>query len=90
MSICAVVVSKRVRGLVWTGVLSSRRLTITYETRKMVCPLCQHELVPARYFGNRVFQHDVMKLDYVNNFWVPLYENGERVWCEAPDLKGAW
>jgi len=60
---------------------------ITYEKRKMLCPLCQHELEPMRYFGKKVFQKDPNKSDYVANFWSPLYEDGEQVWFSAPDLQ---
>ena len=87
MSISACVIRRRVRGFVWFGTLSSRRLHITYVTRKLLCPLCKHELEPARYFGSEVFQHNPMKSDYKTNFWMPLKENGEIVWFLAPDLR---
>jgi hypothetical protein len=87
MSISACVVKSRVRGFVWFGSLSYRRLHITYESRKLLCPLCKHELQPARYFGSKVFQHDPVKSDYKTNFWMPLKENGEIVWFLAPDLE---
>jgi hypothetical protein len=87
MIISACVVKSRVRGFVWFGSLSYRRLHITYESRKVLCPLCKYELEPARYFGSKVFQHDPMKSDYETNFWASLYENGECVWLLAPDLK---
>lgn len=87
MSISACVVKSRVRGFVWFGSLSYRRLHITYESRKLLCPLCKHELESARYFGSEVFQHDPMKSDYKTNFWTPLHEHGECVWYLSPDLK---
>lgn len=87
MSIPACVVRSRVRGFVWFGSLSYRRLHITYESRKLLCPLGKHELEPARYFGSEIFQHDPLKSDYKTNFWRPLKENGEIVWLLAPDLK---
>jgi hypothetical protein len=86
MSISASLVRSRVRGFVWFGTLSYRRLHITYESRRLLCPLCKHELEPARYFGSEVFQHNPMKTDYKTNFWMPLKENGEIVWVLAPDL----
>ena len=59
MSILACAVKSRVRGFVWFGSLSYRRLHITYESRKVLCPLCKHDLEPARYFGERTkLQHD--------------------------------
>jgi hypothetical protein len=87
MSISVSLVKSRVRGFVWFGSLSYRRLHITYESRKLLCPLCKHELEPARYYGTEVFQHDPMKSDYKTNFWMPLRENGEVVWVLAPNLK---
>jgi hypothetical protein len=87
MSISVSVVKSRVRGFVWFGSLSYRRLHITYESRKLLCPLCRHELEPARYYGSMVFQYNTLKSDYTTNFWAPLFENGECVWVLAPDLK---
>lgn len=87
MSMSVSVVRKRVRGLTWFGALSYRRMHVTYEARKMVCPHCLHELEPLRYFGNIVFQTNPMKSDYVANHWVPLKENDEVVWFSAPDLE---
>jgi hypothetical protein len=87
VSISACVVKSRVRGFVWFGSLSYRRLHITYESRKLLCPLCKQELEPARYYGSEVFQHNPLKSDYKTNFWMPLKENGEVVWLPAPDLK---
>lgn len=87
MSIQECVIKKRTRGLVWIGALSYRKMKITYESRKMLCPLCKHELEPHRYYGSHVFQLDSMKPDYKANFWSPLYENGELVWFSAPDLQ---
>jgi hypothetical protein len=80
-------IKKRSVGLVWFGSLSYRRLKITYEKRKMLCPLCQSELKPARYFGSKVFQKNPVKSDYKANFWSPLMEGGEIVWLPAPDLE---
>jgi hypothetical protein len=87
VSISAYAVKYRIRGFVWFGALSYRRLQITYESRKLLCPLCKHELEPARYFGSKVFQHNPMKSDYKTNFWASIIENGECVWLLAPDLK---
>jgi hypothetical protein len=87
MSIAIHVIKNRIRGLTWFGSLSYRRMKITYEKKVMLCPLCKHELEPMRYFGSKVFQKNPSKPDYVSNFWTSLYENGERVWFPAPDLK---
>jgi hypothetical protein len=87
MSLSVSVIKQRVRGLVWTGSLAYRKMSLTYEKRVLLCPLCQHELEPVRYFGSKVFQKNTSKPDYVSNFWSPLYENGELVWYSAPDLQ---
>jgi hypothetical protein len=87
MSMSVKVIKKRIRGLVWTGSLSYRRMHITYEARKMLCPYCSCELEPVRYFGSKVFQKDPMKNDYKGNFWSEYKENDEVVWFSAPDLE---
>jgi len=43
---------KRFHVATWFGVCSYRKLKVTVEYRKSVCPLCRHELVELRYFGN--------------------------------------
>jgi len=37
----------------WFGNCSYRKLKVTVELRKAVCPICQHDLVGIRYFGNK-------------------------------------
>ena len=81
------VVKSRVREFVLFGSLSCKRLHITHESRKLLCPLCKHALEPARHFGSMVFEHFPMKSDNKTNFWMPFKENGEVVWVPAPYLK---
>jgi hypothetical protein len=64
----------------WWGKLSYRQLSLTYEVQKAVCPWCGHELVEARYVGSAVIQLDSRKSDFKRCFWMPLMENGVRVW----------
>lgn len=64
----------------WFGNCSYRRLKVTYEVRKMVCPLCLHELEDGRYFGSKVFALDRNACDYVRDSWLPLVEDGREVW----------
>ena len=64
----------------WFGNCSYRRLKVTYEVRKMVCPLCLHELEDGRYFGSKVFALDKHAIDYVRDSWLPLFEDGREVW----------
>ena len=77
---------KRFHVAVWFGVCSYRKLKITTEYKKNVCPICRHDLVKHRYFGNK---RDVMacyssdrnsckKRDFTAN----LEEDGRPVWAE--------
>ena len=73
---------KRSRHVVvtWFGNCSYRRLKVTYEVRKMVCPLCLHELEDGCYFGSKAFALDKNAIDYVRDSWLPLFEDGREVW----------
>jgi hypothetical protein len=64
----------------WFGNCSYRKLKVTYEVRKMVCPLCQHDLEDGIYCGNKVFAKDKNSSDYVRDSWLPLFEDGRKVW----------
>ena len=80
-------VVKRVRHVVvtWFGNCSYRRLKVTYEVRKMLCPLCQNELLDGEYSGSKVFAKDKNALDYVRDSWMPLLEDGVEVWRVVED-----
>ena len=73
---------KRSRHVVvtWFGNCSYRRLKVTYEIRKMVCPWCLHDLEDGRYFGSKVFAKDPSASDYVRDSWLPFLEDGREVW----------
>jgi hypothetical protein len=77
-----VTTAKRSRHVVvtWFGNCSYRRLKVTYEVRKMVCPWCLHDLEDGRYFGSKVFAFDKNSADYVRDSWLPLNEDGVPVW----------
>lgn len=66
--------------LFWFGNCSYAKLKVTYEIRKMLCPLCQHELVDVEYSGSRVFVKSLTSFNYVRDGWLPLTENGVTVW----------
>jgi hypothetical protein len=72
----------------WWGNCSYRRLKVTYEIRKMICPLCKHELENARYVGDKVFSFNLRSADYVRDSWLPFLENGKEVWLIADS--GDW
>jgi hypothetical protein len=72
----------------WFGNCSYRRLKVTYEVRKMVCPLCQNDLEDGVYSGGKVFAKDKNALDYVRDSWMPLVEDGVVVWSAHPKHGG--
>jgi hypothetical protein len=49
---------KRFHAATWFGVCSYRKLKITVELKKDVCPICQHDLERLRYFGIKSFVCD--------------------------------
>jgi len=60
-------------------------MKVTYEIRKIICPLCKHELEDAYYFGSKFFQLDPTKIDYVGKGWLPIVEDGLEVWVISPE-----
>lgn len=61
----------------WFGSCSYRKMKVTVERRKEVCPICQHELVKLRYFGSKCFG-DVKSRGFFEDF----AEDGRIVWFE--------
>lgn len=72
----------------WFGNCSYRRLKVTYEVRKMICPLCSHDLEDGVYCGIKVFAKGKSALDYVRDSWLPLVEDGVVVWSAHPEDSG--
>lgn len=84
---------KRFQVANWWGVCGKRKLKISPEvkkawdeSRKSVCPLCKHELVPLRYFGS-------VALAFGSGFpkkglWMDFEENGQPAWAE--DTRERW
>jgi len=66
----------------WFGVVSYRKLKVTIEKRKEVCPICQHDLVRVDYFGDKRFVEDRCSLDYVRDSFEDFREDGRVVWFE--------
>lgn len=90
MSQVLVVKSVRRRHVVvtWFGNCSYSRLKVTYEIRKMLCPLCLHDLEDGVYSGSKVFAKDKNSVDYVRDSWLPLVEDGVLVWSVVPEDGG--
>lgn len=77
---------KRFHVVTWFGVCSYRKLKVTAEYKKRVCPICQHDLVRLRYFGDKhyvrswlfsSFDHDVERCSFED-----YREDGCVVWFE--------
>ena len=66
----------------WFGVCSYRKLKVTYEKRKELCPICQSELVPLRYVGNRCFIYNRDSIEYQRSEICDFDEGGGAVWLE--------
>ena len=83
---------KRFHVATWFGVCSYRKLKVTVEYRKSVCPICRHELVEHRYFGNNpdvlgVIRSGRRSCDKRRGY-ADLMEDGQIVWVEK--VKRGW
>ena len=66
----------------WFGICSYRKLKVTIEKRKELCPICQNELVPLRYFGNRCFVYSKDSIEYQRSEFCDMNEGQGDVWVE--------
>jgi len=64
----------------WFGVCSYRKLKVTVELRKEVCPICQHDLERLRYSGNKSFMTDKSSAEYKQDTIEDAVEDGLPVW----------
>ena len=78
---------KRFHVSTWFGVASYRKLKVVPEKREVVCPICQHDLIVLRYFGDKYFETDRCSTNFVRDSFEDMYENGRCVWFEAPPKK---
>jgi hypothetical protein len=67
----------------WFGNCSYRKLKVTAEMRKQVCPICNHELVKLWYFGAKKIPLDRSSPDFRRDFVDELEESGREVWVVA-------
>jgi len=65
---------KRFQIASWFGNVSTRKMKVTKELRKSICPICQHDLEKIRYVGQKL---DSWFLLFARNFCVPLEEQPE-------------
>lgn len=80
MSIILASKNGRVRHIpaTWWGLCSYRALSMTYEVRESLCPLCGKKLEEAEYLGSKLeSRFDWYKL---KSCWMPLVEDGLEVW----------
>jgi len=75
---------KRFRVATWFGVCSYRKLKVTVEYRKSVCPICRHDLAEHVYFGNNRDVLAVFRSDRGScrkrDFYADYEEDGRAVW----------
>ena len=76
--------------VVWYGNCSYRRLKVTLEVRKMLCPFCNSELVDLDYSGSMALVTNRNAVGFVRDNWLPLLEGGVRVWHILPKRKRCW
>jgi len=77
------VTKKRFHVATWFGVCSYRKLKVTVEKRKELCPICRHDVTDIDYHG--IKQLDLSKRESYEDFM----ENGRPVWCER-ERKSRW
>ena len=62
----------------WFGVCSYRKLKVSPELRRRLCPICQHELERLRYFGSEDWFSG--EFEKKSNFEADYCEDGQPVW----------
>jgi hypothetical protein len=66
----------------WFGVCSYRKLRVTVERKKHLCPLCQHELVPLLCFCDDIIL-DADSTDFKKEFYDLVVDGaGRKCWVE--------
>jgi hypothetical protein len=88
----SVVKAVRVRCSVvhWWGSCSYTKLRVTLEVRKQLCPFCGSELVDLDYSGSMALVTNRGAVGFVRDNWLPLFEDGVRVWHALPKRKRCW
>ena len=71
---------KRFHVATWAGCVSYRKLKVTVEHRKRLCPICQEELVRLTYSGGLLFVKNRHSSDYRRSLFPDFKENGVPVW----------
>lgn len=71
---------ERFHAATWFGTCSYRKLKVTSELKKAVCPICQHELERLRYVGKKTFVTDKSSPEYKQDTLEEALEDGCDVW----------
>lgn len=70
----------------WFGACSYRKLKVTKEYKKRVCPICGHDLVKLRYLGSKPSIMDLWTSTSASckkiDFFDDLMQDGQIVWVE--------
>jgi len=74
---------KRFHVATWFGNVSYRKLKVTVELRKAVCPICKHDLVRIRYFGVKAIITDRNSPYYEQDSFEDYKEDGRTVYFES-------
>jgi hypothetical protein len=80
---CVKVGVERFHVATWFGVCSYRKLKVTYEKEKLLCPICQRECVALRYCGCQHIETEKYSWDFKPNLFLPMNEGHGDVWVEA-------
>jgi hypothetical protein len=78
----------RFRVATWFGVCSYRKLKVTIERKKAVCPICLHDQEDLLYRGNKQFCLDRDSPDFKKEFMDELRDGENVLWDLKP--KRAW
>ena len=79
---------KRFHISTWFGVCSYRKLKVTPEKRKEICPICQHELKDIKYVGGACAIKHKDDPDYCRDSYENFLDmHGHVRWIEAPRLR---
>lgn len=79
---------KRFRVATWFGCCSYRKLKVTVERKKDLCPICGSELERLRYSGSKAFICDRLAEGYKQNSFEDFMEDGHVVWSSCEVLGG--
>jgi hypothetical protein len=72
----------------WWGSCSYRKLHVTYEVKAMLCPFCKSEMHDGAYSGHQIIITARRAFGYIRDCWMPLFEDGVRVWHVLPEHRG--